>query len=139
MRKPNEIASSAKHSNAASTPDCESVKNYLNLLPKSECHDEYHQKDGKRNALSVNGNATTIDKIDASGNKTNGANESEFKDSTVQQGNDLVSNHSNQENTVTTNNGITGIFGTGHTIYNYACPPEIIELISKLSKKGGLL
>jgi hypothetical protein len=57
--------------------------------------------------------------------------------STIQQGNG--NEHIEQKNIVTTNNGITGISGGGHNIYNYACPPEIVELILKLAKKEGLL
>ncbi|MDR1201645.1 MAG: hypothetical protein LBL58_08470 [Tannerellaceae bacterium] len=44
-----------------------------------------------------------------------------------------------QHNTVFDNYGITGISGSGHTINNYACPPEIVELILKLAKKEGLI
>jgi hypothetical protein len=44
-----------------------------------------------------------------------------------------------QHNTAPDNYGITGISGTGHTINNYACPPEIVELILKLAKREGLI
>jgi hypothetical protein len=103
--------SGAKHSNANVTPDCESVNpllstNVLNHLPQ---------------------------------NISNGA--SENTESSIRQGNNNTSVAGNdnllnpQYNTVENNTGITGITGTGHTIYNYACPPEIIELIKKLTSK----
>jgi hypothetical protein len=50
-------------------------------------------------------------------------------------GNNVFSQH----NAVSENHGITGISGTGHTINNYACPPEIVDFIRLLAKKGGIL
>jgi hypothetical protein len=131
MLQPNENHLSAKHSNAQMTPDCESVKNYLNLLPKSEQNSQGLENVDSSIAISSDANGSEI--------STEKIGNVEASDVTGCNMNGSDNNVCSQHNTVSDNRGITGISGTGHTIYNYACPPEIIELISKLAKKGGLL
>jgi hypothetical protein len=113
--------SSAKHSNAAVTPDCESVRNYLNLLPESE---QNTQNLGNVDSSTVIGNNANGRKISSAriGHSTDGENSP-------------VEGHIfSQTNHVDTNTGITGISGTGHTINVYQYPKELSELLIKLIK-----
>jgi hypothetical protein len=126
MPRINEDYSTANNSTRTVTPDCESVRNYLNLLPQSE---QNTQDLGNADSGTVIGNNANESKISSEriGHSTTGENSP-------------VEGHIfSQTSHVDTNTGITGISGTGHTINNYACPPEIIELIRLLIEKGGKL
>jgi glycerol kinase len=133
MTKSNENVSKVNNSSRTSTPDCESVKQYdnlLNLLPQQA---KMKQENGKDNASSVYGNATTgiFEKNCESvkvGRDANNAN--------IQIGENL----SCQTNHVQENRGVTGITGTGHTINIYQYPKSLEDLLTKiLTKKGGIL
>jgi hypothetical protein len=118
--------SGAKHSNATVTPDCESVdpqflSQVLNLLPKSEQNGQEIGNIGESDVIGCN---TFGDKEISS---------SQLEHSNIQQGNGIE--HVGQKNTVTTNTGVTGISGTGHTITVNQCPDELIQLLIKLIKK----
>jgi hypothetical protein len=130
MLSRNEIASRAKNSSAASTPDCESVSNQLNLLPKSEQNLNHVDGDGNV-TIGGNGSESEINSQSVGETQGEGILGNNVESSNIQNGTNL----SSQTNHVDKNTGITGISGTGHTInnYNYACPPEIIELILKLN------
>jgi hypothetical protein len=123
-----------KDSNLTVTPDCESVSNQLNLLPKSE--QNLNRVNGDDNVAVIGGNANENEINSQSVGETQGEGilGNNVESSNIQNGTNL----SSQTNHADTNTG-TAIFGTGHTIYNYACPPEIIELISKLVRRGGAL
>jgi hypothetical protein len=124
MTKSNEDYSAANNSSHNVTPDCESVSNYLNLLPVSEQNSQELEKVDNSVAISSDANGSDIslekignvDKSDVTGCNMNG--------------ND--NNVSAQHNTVSDNRGVTGITGTGHTINIYQCPQELINLITKL-------
>jgi hypothetical protein len=107
------------------TPDSESVKNDFDLLTKFDRNDQIIGNIGENGIAGCN----TVGDKEITSNQLNHSN--------VQQGNG--NERVEQKNIVTTNNGITGISGAGHNIYNYACPPEIVELILKLAKKEGLV
>jgi hypothetical protein len=133
--------SDAKHSTVTVTPDCESVNNQLNLLPKTEQNTQDLDASETCLAIARGANESKIDlntqkigNVDGSGGVGNNLS---GNDNTSISGSDNLLNP--QTNNVENNTGITGITGTGHTINNYACPPEIIEFIKLLVKKGGLL
>jgi hypothetical protein len=140
MPKYNENASKVKYSSLTSTPDCESVKNYLNLLPKSEQNSQGLENVDTSIVVGSDANGSKISSIEGNSqsseqNDGEGILGNNVESSNIQNGTNL----SSQTNHVDKNTGITGISGSGHTIYNYACPPEIIEFISLLAKKGGVL
>jgi hypothetical protein len=113
--------SAAKNSNCHVTPDCESVKNYLNLLPKSEQNSQGLENVDSSIAISsdANGSKISSEKI---GHSTTGENS--YVDGEI----------FHQTNHVDKNTGITGISGTGHTITVNQCPDELIQLLVKLIK-----
>jgi hypothetical protein len=112
-------------------PDCESVRNFLNLLPRHEQDSQDLENVDSSIAISRDANESEIDL-----QKIGNVSESDVIGCNMD-GSD--NNVCPQHNTVSDNYGVTGISGTGHTINNYACPPEIVELILKLAKKEGLL
>jgi hypothetical protein len=123
--------SDAKHSTVTVTPDCESVNNYLNLLPKAEQNTQ--DLDANETCLAIardadeskiDLNTQKIDNVEGSGVVGNNLTGS---DNTSIAGNDNLLNP--QTNNVENNTGITGITGTGHTIIINQCPPELLNLL----------
>jgi hypothetical protein len=111
-------------------PDCESVSNYLNLLPKSEQNSQDLENVDSSIAIASDANGSKI-----SLGKAESVSNAITEKSGAAIGHNVNGDISSQTNNVENNTGITGITGTGHTINNYACPPEIIELIKKLISK----
>jgi hypothetical protein len=116
----------------AVTPDCESVRNYLNLLPQSEQNSQGLENVDTSIIVGANANES---KISSETNEhSNKAIESEIKESNVQQGENI--SYQTQTNNVDKNSGITGIQGNGNTINIYQCPKELAELLIQLTKSS---
>jgi hypothetical protein len=121
MQRTMENASRVNNSSLTNTPDCESVRD---LLPNAGLPLIAEQNNNQQDISSVEGSGIVGNNLYGNENASVSGNENSLHP---------------QTNNVEQNTGITGISGTAHTIYNYACPPEIIEFIRLLAKKGGLL
>jgi hypothetical protein len=127
--------SASNNSNCHVTPDCESVKNYLNLLPKSKQNSQGLENVDTSIVVGSDPNGSKISSIKGNSrsseqNDGEGILGNNVESSNIQNGENL----SSQTNHVDKNTGITGISGNGHTITINQCPDELIQLLINLIK-----